>query len=51
MHFLLPVSSVIEEIFPFVSIMILHNWAKEEKIVHLSQNRVVVKPGQLLWPY
>ena len=50
MHFLLPISSVIEEIFPFVSIMILHNWVKE-KIVYLSQSRVVVKPGQLLWPY
>lgn len=50
MHFLLPVNSVIKQVFLFVSIMILLNWVKEEKIVYLF-HRVGqwLKQEQLLW--
>lgn len=38
MHFILPINSVIKQVFPFISIMILLNWVKEEKIVYLFQS-------------
>lgn len=38
MHFILPINSVIRQVFSFISIMILLNWVKEEKIVYLFQS-------------